>query len=235
MLEVKNITVQYYKVPAVRDISIHVERGTIVTLIGSNGAGKSTILRAICGLKHPTIGEIWFKEQRIDNIPTDQVIARGVAMVPEGRHVFPDLTVIENLTIGAFLRRDRDGIKRDLEEVVFQHFPRLEERQKQLGGTLSGGEQQMLAMGRALMSAPELLILDEPSLGLSPIMCEEISKIIQDINASGKTVILVEQNARMALSIANYAYVLTAGLISMAGMAEELCRNEAVQKSYLGG
>ena len=235
LLEVNNITVHYYKVPAVRNISIAVEPGKIATLIGSNGAGKTTILRTICGLKHPTTGEIRFKDQAIGKLPPHKINALGIAMVPEGRRVFPQMTVLENLLTGAFLRKDKQAIDEDLEQVVFKHFPRLKERIKQDAGTLSGGEQQMLAMGRALMSAPDLLLLDEPSLGLSPIMCGEIGKIIQDIHAEGRTVILVEQNARLALALAQQAYVIETGDITLAGPAEELRNSDEVKKAYLGG
>ena len=235
LLEVKDITVHYFKVSAVRNISINVEDGDIVALIGSNGAGKTTTLRAISGLKHPTTGEILFKGERIDKLPPHKINALGIAMVPEGRRVFPQMTVLENLLMGAFLRKDKDDIQKDLEEVVFRHFPRLKERTSQAAGTLSGGEQQMLAMGRALMSAPKLLLLDEPSLGLSPIMCGEIGKIINDIHTEGKTVILVEQNARLALALAQHAYVIETGGIALSGPAKELRNNENVKKAYLGG
>ncbi len=235
LLEVKDITVHYYKVPAVRNISIKVEDGEIATLVGSNGAGKTTTLRAISGLKHPTTGEIRFNGQRIDKLPSHKINALGIAMVPEGRRVFPQMTVQENLFMGAFLRKDKEDIQKDLEEVVFRHFPRLKERKNQDAGTLSGGEQQMLAMGRALMSAPKLLLLDEPSLGLSPIMCMEIGKIIRDIHTEGKTVILVEQNARLALALAQHAYVIETGDIALSGPAKELRDNDNVKKAYLGG
>ena len=235
LLEMKDITVHYYKVPAVRNISITVEDGEIVALIGSNGAGKTTTLRAISGLEHPTTGEIHFKGQRIDKLPPHKINALGIAMVPEGRRVFPQMTVLENLLMGAFLRKDKDEIQKNLEGVVFRHFPRLKERKKQSAGTLSGGEQQMLAMGRALMSAPKLLLMDEPSLGLSPIMCMEIGKIINDIHTEGKTVILVEQNARLALALAQHAYVIETGDIALSGPTEELRNNDNVKKAYLGG
>ncbi len=235
LLEVKDITVHYYKVSAVRNISINVEDGEIVALIGSNGAGKTTTLRAISGLKHPKTGEILFEGQRIDKLPAHKINALGIAMVPEGRRVFPQMTVLENLLMGAFLRKDKNGIRKDIEEAVFRHFPRLQERKNQDAGTLSGGEQQMLAMGRALMSAPKLLLLDEPSLGLSPIMCMEIGKIIRDIHTEGKTVILVEQNARLALALAQHAYVIETGDIALSGPAKDLRNNDNVKKAYLGG
>ena len=235
LLEVKDITIHYYKVPAVRNISIAVEKGKIATLIGSNGAGKTTILRTISGLKHPTTGTIRFRGQNIEKLSAHKVNALGIAMVPEGRRVFPQMTVLENLLIGAYLRKDKARVQKDLEQVVFRHFPRLKERTKQSAGTLSGGEQQMLAMGRALMSSPELLLLDEPSLGLSPIMCAEIGKIIRDIHAGGRTVVLVEQNARLALALAHQAYVIETGNITLSGPAEELRSSEEVKKAYLGG
>ena len=235
LLEVKDTTVHYHKVAAIRNISINVEHGEIVALIGSNGAGKTTTLRAISGLNHPSTGEIHYAGQRIDKLPAHKINALGIAMVPEGRRVFPQMTVLENLLMGAFLRKDKEDIQKDLEEVVFKHFPRLKERTKQAAGTLSGGEQQMLAMGRALMSAPKLLLLDEPSLGLSPIMCGEIAKIIGDIHAEGRTVILVEQNARLALALAQHAYVIETGDIVLSGPAEELRENDDVKKFYLGG
>jgi branched-chain amino acid transport system ATP-binding protein len=235
LLEVKDITVHYYKVAAVRNISITVADGEIATLIGSNGAGKTTTLRAISGLKRPSEGEIHFQGRRIEKLPSYKINALGMAMVPEGRRVFPQMTVLENLLLGAFLRKDKNDIQKDLEEVVFRHFPRLKERTKQTAGTLSGGEQQMLAMGRALMSAPKLLLLDEPSLGLSPIMCGEIAAIIRDIHAEGRTVILVEQNARLALALAQHAYVIETGDIVLSGPAEELRENDSVKNAYLGG
>ena len=235
LLEVKDITVHYFKVPAVRNISLNVGEGRIVTLIGSNGAGKTTTLRAISGLKHPSAGEIYFDGQQIDKLPPYKINALGIAMVPEGRRLFPQMTVLENLLMGAYLRKDKQDIENDLEKVVFRHFPRLKERTKQMAGTLSGGEQQMLAMGRALMSAPKLLLLDEPSLGLSPIMCAEIAKIIRNIHKDGKTVILVEQNARLALALAQYAYVIETGDIVLSGPAQELRENDNVRRVYLGG
>lgn len=235
LLEVKDITVHYFKVSAIRNISITVDDGEIVALIGSNGAGKTTTLRAISGLIHPSTGEIHFKGQRIDKLPPHKINALGIAMVPEGRRVFPQMTVLENLLMGAFLRKEKDAIQKDLDEFVFRHFPRLKERTAQAAGTLSGGEQQMLAMGRALMSAPKLLLLDEPSLGLSPIMCGEIGKIIMNIHTEGRTVILVEQNARLALGLAQHAYVIETGDIALSGPAKELRENDDVKRAYLGG
>jgi len=234
LLNVKDITVHYKKVDAVRNISIVVEEGEIVTLIGSNGAGKTTTLRTISGLNHPTTGEIWFEDQRIDRLAPEKVNKAGIAQVPENRRVFPYMTVAENLEMGAFLRKDEEEMNRDL-EGVFKHFPILKSRRKQMAGTMSGGEQQMLAMGRALMSNPKLLLLDEPSLGLSPIMCLEIAKIIRDIHREGRTIILVEQNARLALALAQKGYVLETGNIVLEGEAKELRENEKVKKAYLGG
>ncbi len=234
LLNVKNITVHYKKVDAIRNISIEVKKGEIVTLIGSNGAGKTTTLRTISGLSHPTTGEIWFEDQRIDKKPPEKINKAGIAQVPENRRVFPYMTVAENLEMGAFLRKDEEGMNRDL-EGVFKHFPILKSRQKQLAGTMSGGEQQMLAMGRALMSNPRLLLLDEPSLGLSPIMCLEIAKIIRDIHSEGRTIVLVEQNARLALALAQKGYVLETGNIVLQGDAKELRDHEKVKNAYLGG
>ncbi len=234
LLEVKDITVHYHKVDAIRNISIEVAEGNIITLIGSNGAGKSTTLRAISGLNHPTTGEIWFDGQRIDRFAPEKINKAGIAQVPEGRRVFPQMTVAENLEMGGFLRKDTDRINRDLENV-FGHFPILKARQKQSAGTMSGGEQQMLAMGRALMSNPKLLLLDEPSLGLSPLMCVEIAKIIRDIHKEGRTIVLVEQNARLALALAQKGYVLETGNIVLEGDSKELKENDQVKKVYLGG
>ena len=234
LLDVKDITVYYHKVAAVRNISMGVDEGGIITLIGANGAGKTTTLRAISGLKHPTTGEIWFDGKRIDRLPPEKINEAGIAQVPEGRRVFPQMTVMENLSMGAFLRKDTGAMNRDL-EMVFRHFPILKEREKQAAGTLSGGEQQMLAMARALMSAPKLILMDEPSLGLSPILCMEIAKIIKDIHGEGRTIVLVEQNARLALALAERAYVLETGNIVLHGDAKELRENAQVKKAYLGG
>ncbi len=233
LLNIENLSVHYQKVAAVKNISIGVEEGDIIALIGANGAGKSTTLRAISGLKHPTTGEIWFDGQRIDRLPPEKINELGIAQVPEGRRVFPEMTVMENLEMGAFLRRDHDGMRRDLAGVL-THFPVLKERSSQAAGTLSGGEQQMLAMGRALMSDPKLILMDEPSLGLSPIMCQEIAKIIKDIHETGRTIVLVEQNARLALTLAQKGYVLETGRIVLEGNARDLRENGQVQKTYLG-
>jgi len=232
--EVRNLTVHYNKVAAVQDISIEVDAGEIVTLIGANGAGKSTTLRTVSGLKRATNGEIWFDGERIDRLPPDKIIARGIGHVPEGRRVFPDLTVVENLYTGAYLRRDKKEIERDLRRIT-ERFPRLRERATQLAKTMSGGEQQMVAIGRALMSRPRLLLMDEPSLGLSPILVQEIGEVICDINRSGVPVILVEQNAEMALRLAHRAYVLETGRVALSGAADQLRSDDHVRRAYLGG
>ena len=232
--EVDGAEVHYHKVAALKGLSMAVPEGGIVTIIGANGAGKTTMLRAISGLVKLSAGEIRYHGRRIDGLAPEKLVALGIAQVPEGRRVFPGLTVLENLMTGAFLRKDRDGIARDL-DAVFAHFPRLEERNSQWAKTLSGGEQQMLAMGRALMSGPKLLLLDEPSLGLSPIMVAEIAKIILEINQRGVPVILVEQNAEMALRLADYAYVLETGAVALEGAASELHENDHVRRAYLGG
>lgn len=234
LLSVQGITVHYHKVAAIKDISIEVQEGEIVTLIGANGAGKSTTLRAISGLNHPTTGEIWFDGHRIDRLPPEKVNKAGIAQVPEGRRVFPYMTVMENLEMGAYLRRDTNGVNRDLESV-FAHFPILRERQKQLAGTLSGGQQQMLAMGRALMSDPKMILMDEPSLGLSPLLVQEIARIIKEVHEAGRTIVLVEQNARLALNLAQKGYVLETGHIVLQGPAKDLRDNAEVKRTYLGG
>lgn len=234
MLKVDNIDVYYGAIHAIKGISIEVPKGEIVTLVGSNGAGKSTTLRTISGLMKPKNGTILFEDKNIVGVPAHKIVGMGLCQVPEGRHVFANMSVMENLELGAYLRNDKDGIARDLEDV-FKKFPRLLERKDQISGTLSGGEQQMLAMGRALMSRPRLLLLDEPSMGLAPLLVKEIFNIIKEINESGTTVLLVEQNANMALSIANKAYVLETGRIALAGTAQELASSEAVRKAYLGG
>ena len=233
LLELKDVWIHYRKVAAVQGISISVEEGEIVTLIGANGAGKSTTLRTISGLKRVTSGEIEFAGERIDRIAPENVTKLGIAHVPEGRHVFPYMSVLENLEMGAYLRTDKAAISKGYEEV-FEHFPRLKERRKQQAGTLSGGEQQMLAMGRALMNDPKLILMDEPSLGLSPILCREIAKIIRDLHQAGRTIVLVEQNARLALALAQKGYVMETGKIALEGPASELRENDEVQHTYLG-
>ena len=233
LFQISELTVHYQKVAALKGISISLADGDIVTLIGANGAGKSTTLRAISGLTKPSAGEISFEGRRIDGLRPEQIVALGIAHVPEGRRVFPALTVLENLNTGAYLRRDRAAVAADLEKV-FHHFPRLKERRSQLAKTLSGGEQQMLAIGRALMARPRLLLLDEPSLGLSPVMVQEISRIIQDINQSGVPVILVEQNAELALRLARYGYVLETGAVALHGQTRMLHENAHVRRAYLG-
>jgi branched-chain amino acid transport system ATP-binding protein len=234
LLEIKNVHVHYHKVAALKGIDMAVPEGGVVTIIGANGAGKSTTLRSISGLVQISKGEILFAGQRIDGLAPEKIVALGIAHVPEGRRVFPNLTVEENLRTGAFLRSDRVEIERDLNEV-FQHFPRLKERRKQWARSLSGGEQQMLAIGRALMSRPKMLVLDEPSIGLSPVLVQEIARIIHEIVARGVTVVLVEQNAEMALRLARYAYVLETGRVALQGPAHELHDNEHVRRAYLGG
>ena len=234
MLEVKDLEVYYGAIHAVKGISLRVEDGQIVTLIGSNGAGKSTTLHTISGLIKPRSGNILFDGTDITGTPAHKIVASGLVQVPEGRHVFANMSVMENLDMGAYLRKDKDGIEKD-KKKVFELFPRLFERKNQLSGTLSGGEQQMLAMGRALMERPRALLLDEPSMGLAPLLVKEIFSIIKTINEEGTTVLLVEQNANMALSIADYAYVLETGRITLSGPAADLSASEAVRKAYLGG
>lgn len=234
MLNIENINVYYGAIHAIKDISIHVTEGEIVTLIGANGAGKSTTLRTISGLLKPKSGKIDFEGQNIAGIPAQAIVKQGISQVPEGRRVFANMTVLENLELGAYIRKDKAGIKEDMDSV-FERFPRLLERKVQLAGTLSGGEQQMLAMGRALMSRPRLLLLDEPSMGLAPLLVKEIFSIVKEINQTGTTVLLVEQNANMALSIAHKAYVLETGRITLSGDAKKLAASEEVRKAYLGG
>ena len=234
MLEVKDLEVYYGAIHAVKGISLRVEDGQIVTLIGSNGAGKSTTLHTISGLIKPRSGNILFDGTDITGTPAHKIVASGLVQVPEGRHVFANMSVMENLDMGAYLRKDKDGIEKD-KNRVFELFPRLFERKNQLSGTLSGGEQQMLAMGRALMERPRVLLLDEPSMGLAPLLVKEIFSIIKTINEEGTTILLVEQNANMALSIADYAYVLETGRITLSGPAADLSASEAVRKAYLGG
>ena len=233
MLHVENINVYYGAIHAVKDISFHVDEGEVVTLIGANGAGKSTILKTISGLLHSHTGSITFLDQKIAGVPAHKIVSRGLAQVPEGRQVFLQMTVEENLEMGAYTRPGSEvapGL-----ETVYEQFPRLKERRRQVAGTLSGGEQQMLAMGRALMSRPKLMMLDEPSMGLAPILVEQIFEIIQTLHKAGTTILLVEQNARMALSVADSGYVLETGRILKTAPAHTLLEDEDVKKAYLGG
>ena len=234
MLKVKDLSVHYGVIQAINKINFEVHEGEIVSLIGANGAGKSTILKAISGLYRPSEGEILFKDTSIQKASTKKIVESGISLVPEGRHVFSGMTVLENLELGAYLRKDKDGIKQDLENI-YERFPVLAERKKQDTATLSGGEQQMVAMGRAMMSRPKLLLLDEPSMGLAPIFIKEIFSIIKDINQQGTTVLLIEQNAKVALSISNRGYVLETGKVVLSGTGEELLASDEVQKAYLGG
>ena len=233
MLKIENLQVNYGGIQALRGISLEVPDGKIVTLIGANGAGKSTTLRTISGLVKAASGSITWNGEELLGKPIDKIVTSGIAMSPEGRRVFPDMTVLENLKIGAYLRKDKAEIQKDI-EWVYSLFPRLQERSWQLAGTLSGGEQQMLAVGRALMSRPKLMMLDEPSLGLAPLVVQDIFTIIREINRQGVTVLLVEQNANMALKIADQAYVLETGNITMSGSGAELLVNEKVREAYLG-
>lgn len=234
MLQVRDLHVFYGGIHALKGISVEVPEGRIVTLIGANGAGKSTTLRTIAGLVRPRRGEISFRGRSLLGMAPEEIVRMGLVMVPEGRRIFPNLTVLENLMLGAYKRDDADGIRRDL-DWVFELFPRLKERVHQKGGTLSGGEQQMLALGRALMSRPDFVMMDEPSLGLAPLLVKEVFDIIEAINGEGKTVLLVEQNAYGALKIAHYAYVLETGRVVMEGEGKSLLKDERVVKAYLGG
>ena len=234
ILEVKNLDVHYGVIQGVRNVSFEVNQGEVVSLIGANGAGKTSILRTISGLVRPSNGTITFEGQEIQKTPAQKIVASGLSQVPEGRHVFPGLSVLENLEMGAFLRKNREENAQNLKHV-FQRFPRLEERKTQDAATLSGGEQQMLAMGRALMSQPKLLLLDEPSMGLAPIFIQEIFEIIKDIQKQGTTVLLIEQNANIALSIADRGYVLETGKVILSGTGKELLASDEVRKAYLGG
>ncbi|HPZ43205.1 MAG TPA: ABC transporter ATP-binding protein [Bacillota bacterium] len=233
LLNIDNITVSYGGVRALRGVSCQVEEGEIVALIGANGAGKSTTLKAICGLVRPQSGTITFDNKVLNKMPPHKIVSLGISQVPEGRRVFTRLTVLENLEMGGYTRKKAGEVKDSIKNI-FKRFPRLEERKNQLAGTLSGGEQQMLAIGRALMSKPRLLLLDEPSMGLAPMLVQEIFTIISEINLAGTTILLVEQNANMALSIANWAYVLETGEIVLSGPAAELANNPDVRKAYLG-
>jgi branched-chain amino acid transport system ATP-binding protein len=233
ILQVENLAVNYGAIQALQGISFHVEEGEIVTLIGANGAGKSTTLKTISGLLHPRVGTISYQGASIAGMPADAIVKMGIVQVPEGRNIFAPLTVRENLEVGAYTRTDREEIARSM-QAVFASFPRLEERLGQLGGTLSGGEQQMLAMGRALMGQPKLLLMDEPSMGLAPILVEEIFRIVAEINKQGVSILLVEQNAAMALSVADRAYVLETGRIVLEGPAQRVREDPEVQRAYLG-
>ncbi|MET3558293.1 branched-chain amino acid transport system ATP-binding protein [Streptococcus rupicaprae] len=234
MLTVDQLSVHYGVIQAVKEVSFEVNEGEVVSLIGANGAGKTSILRTISGLVRPSSGKITFLDQEIQKIPAQKIVASGLSQVPEGRHVFAGLTVLENLEMGAFLKKDREENQLNMKKV-FDRFPRLAERKNQDAATLSGGEQQMLAMGRALMSTPKLLLLDEPSMGLAPIFIQEIFDIIKDIQAQGTTVLLIEQNANMALSISDRGYVLETGSIVLTGTGQELLASDEVRRAYLGG
>ncbi len=233
LLDVKDLSVYYGVIQALKGISFHVDKGEVVALIGANGAGKTTTLHTLSGLIDADNGDILYKGENLTKIPNHKIVSLGMAQVPEGRRVFAEMTVLQNLKMGAYTRKDKAEINETL-EMIYKRFPRLEERKTQLAGTLSGGEQQMLAMGRALMSHPDIILMDEPSMGLSPIFVNEIFKIIQDVNKDGVTVLLVEQNAKKALSIANRAYVLETGSIVKEGPASELLNDESIKKAYLG-
>lgn len=233
MLEVKDLEVYYGMIQAIKGVSFEVNQGEVIALIGANGAGKTTILHTITGLMAPKKGSVLFEGKDITKIPAHKIVSLGMAHVPEGRRVFADLSVYENLKMGAYTRKDKEEIEKSLDRV-YERFPRLKERKNQLAGTLSGGEQQMLAMGRALMSQPKIILMDEPSMGLSPILVNEIFDIIQEVSKSGTTVLLVEQNAKKALSIADRAYVLETGKIVLDGKAETLLNDDSIKKAYLG-
>ncbi|MBQ8163561.1 MAG: ABC transporter ATP-binding protein [Clostridia bacterium] len=234
LLEVKNLDVHYGVIQAIKNISFEVNEGEIVTLIGANGAGKTTTMQSIMGLIHPSRGEIYYNGQKINNIPSHKIVKMGMTQVPEGRRIFSELTVYENLVMGAYTRKDKDGIEKDFKDI-YALFPRLEERKNQIAGTLSGGEQQMLAMGRAIMSKPKLLMLDEPSMGLSPLLVDQVFEIIKHFHSLGTTILLVEQNANKSLAISDRAYVLKNGEIVRAGTGAELLANDEIKKDYLGG
>ena len=233
MLEVKDLKVYYGMIQAIKGVSFHVDEGEVVALIGANGAGKTTILHTVSGLISPKEGSVTFEGHDIVKIPGHKIVSMGMSHVPEGRRVFSQLTVLQNLKMGAYTRKDKEEITQTL-KTVFEHFPRLEERQNQIAGTLSGGEQQMLAMGRALMAHPKIILMDEPSMGLSPIFVNEIFEIIKQVSKAGTTVLLVEQNAKKALSIADRAYVLETGNIVLEGKASDLLNNDSIKKAYLG-
>lgn len=233
MLKVEDLVVSYGGIEALKGISLNVPEGKIITLIGANGAGKSTLLRTIIGLVKPESGKISYNEKEITALNSQKIVTTGITLVPEGRRVFSNLTVLENLKIGAYMRNDKAEIEQDI-EWIYSLFPRLKERNWQLAGTLSGGEQQMLAVGRALMCRPKLIMMDEPSLGLAPLVIKDIFRIIQEINAKGMTILLIEQNANMALKIADWAYVLETGRITMEGTGKELLENPQIREAYLG-
>ena len=233
--ECRDISVHYDKVQALDGVSLTLHQGEVVALIGANGAGKSTTLRAITGMARPSRGEIWFEGERIDHLPPAAIVARGIAMVPEGRRIYPYMSVRDNLLMGAYLRRDSAGIRQDLERI-FTRFPRVRERLKQQAGTLSGGEQEMVVVGRALMARPRLLLLDEPSLGLAPLVVREIARMIREVNRDDKvTIILVEQNSRMALKVSDRAYVLETGRVGLSGRSADLANDDHIRRLYLGG
>ena len=234
LLEVKNLDVHYGVIQAIKDVSFEVNEGEIVTLIGANGAGKTTTMQSIMGLIHPSHGEIYYDGQKINGIPSHKIVKLGMTQVPEGRRIFSELTVYENLLMGAYTRTDKDGIEKDFKDI-YELFPRLEERKNQIAGTLSGGEQQMLAMGRAIMSKPKLLMLDEPSMGLSPLLVDQVFEIIKHFHETGTTILLVEQNANKSLAISDRAYVLENGKIVLTGTGKELLASEEIKKAYLGG
>ena len=233
MLEIKDLEVYYGMIQAIKGVSFDVNEGEVIALIGANGAGKTTILHTITGLINAQKGSVWFEGKDITKVPAHKIVSMGMAHVPEGRRVFANLTVLQNLKMGAYTRKDKTEIEQTLDSI-YKRFPRLMERQNQLAGTLSGGEQQMLAMGRALMSHPKIILMDEPSMGLSPIFVNEIFDIIKSVSASGTTVLLVEQNAKKALSIAERAYVLETGKIVLSGKASDLLNNDSIKKAYLG-
>ncbi|MBM4338275.1 MAG: ABC transporter ATP-binding protein [Deltaproteobacteria bacterium] len=233
LFKISNLIVRYEGAEILKSISLEVQKNEIVTLIGSNGAGKTTTLRTISGLKNPASGEIWFAGKRIDRILPQEIVKMGIGHGPQGRALFPYMSVLENLRLGSYLRRDRDGIHKDL-EMIFEHFPKLRERKYQQAGTLSGGEQQMLVIGRALMGKPRLLMLDEPSLGLSPLIIQEIGRVVLEINRGGTSVLLVEQNARLALKLAHRGYVLETGTVVLQGKTENLLNDVRVKRAYLG-
>ena len=234
LLEVKQLKVYYGKAKALEDISLYMREGEIISVVGANGAGKTTLLRTISGLRKPNSGEIWFRGKRIDGMAAHDVVKLGIIQCPANREIFPTMTVLDNLKVGAYLRKDRKKVKQDIESI-YTHFPILKEKRKQMGGQLSGGQQQMLAVARALMGNPKLLLMDEPSIGLSPILVAEIGRIIKDINLSGISIVLVEQNCRMALKLSGRGYVIELGNITLADDSAKLLNNEFVKKCYLGG